>query len=84
MFMERTNIKGAWADKTASDLERVRTLLLEQPEGAGGLPSAPAAASTSSSEASGAAPKQAPLKPPAPRRAASRPTVPPSPASAAP
>jgi tetratricopeptide (TPR) repeat protein len=88
MFMERTNIKGAWADKTASDLERVRKLLLEQPEGPGGLQTAPASTSTPSDAPAGsvraAESEPAPLKPPAPRRGASRPTVAPSPASAAP
>lgn len=55
MFMERTNIRGAWADKTAADLERVRGLLLQQPEGTGGLPAVdpdpapPPPASTSAS-----------------------------------
>jgi tetratricopeptide (TPR) repeat protein len=42
-FIERTGMKTPWAEKTKTDLERVRTLLLEQPEGAGGLQAAPAA-----------------------------------------
>jgi tetratricopeptide (TPR) repeat protein len=42
MFIERTGIQTPWAQKIKTDLERVRTLLLEQPPGPGGLP--PAAA----------------------------------------
>ena len=42
MFIERTGIQTPWALKIKTDLERVRTLLLEQPPGPGGL--APAAA----------------------------------------
>jgi tetratricopeptide (TPR) repeat protein len=42
MFIERTGMKTTWAEKTKSDLARVRVLLLEQPPGDGGLP--PAAA----------------------------------------
>ncbi|MDH5676143.1 MAG: hypothetical protein OEZ06_28750 [Myxococcales bacterium] len=38
MFIERTGLQGSWADKTRSDLERVRALLLQQPAGPGGLP----------------------------------------------
>jgi len=37
MFIERTGMKTPWAEKTKSDLVRVRQLLLEQPEGPGGL-----------------------------------------------
>jgi tetratricopeptide (TPR) repeat protein len=39
MFIERTGMKTPWAEKTKTDLERVRALLLEQPEGPGGIPS---------------------------------------------
>jgi tetratricopeptide (TPR) repeat protein len=38
MFIERTGMKTSWAEKTKEDLARVRTLLLEQPPGEGGLP----------------------------------------------
>jgi tetratricopeptide (TPR) repeat protein len=38
MFIERTGMKTSWSEKTKTDLERVRQLLLEQPEGPGGLP----------------------------------------------
>jgi hypothetical protein len=37
MFIERTGMKTPWAEKTKTDLVRVRQLLLEQPEGPGGL-----------------------------------------------
>ncbi len=40
MFIERTGMKTPWAEKTKTDLARVRALLLEQPEGPGGLPAA--------------------------------------------
>ncbi|MEY4579217.1 MAG: hypothetical protein RL701_3920 [Pseudomonadota bacterium] len=38
MFIERTGMKSPWAEKTKTDLARVRALLLEQPAGEGGLP----------------------------------------------
>jgi tetratricopeptide (TPR) repeat protein len=38
MFIERAGVKTTWAEKTKSDLTRVRALLLEQPPGEGGLP----------------------------------------------
>jgi hypothetical protein len=41
MFIERTGIQTTWAEKIKTDLERVRGLLLNQPAGPGGLPSAP-------------------------------------------
>ena len=44
MFIERTGIQTPWAEKIKTDLERVRGLLLEQPPGPGGLPSAAPAA----------------------------------------
>ncbi len=44
MFIERTGIQSEWAQKTKTDLERVRGLLLEQPAGPGGLPAADPAA----------------------------------------
>ncbi len=44
MMVERTGVRSEWADKTRDDLERTRTLMLEQPAGAGGLPTPPAAA----------------------------------------
>jgi tetratricopeptide (TPR) repeat protein len=86
MFIERTGIKTDWALKIKTDLDRVRALLLEQPQGPGGLPGAsePAgqtgAAGQSAAPASdaSAAPTAAPTTPaskpkaPAPRRAAPR------------
>ena len=38
MMIERTGVQGKWADKVRSDLERVRSLMLEQPPGPGGIP----------------------------------------------
>jgi hypothetical protein len=38
MFIERTGIQTTWAEKIKTDLERVRSLLLTQPAGPGGLP----------------------------------------------
>src|SRR5262249_56510546 len=40
MFIERTGIQTPWATKIKTDLDRVRALLLEQPDGPGGLPAA--------------------------------------------
>jgi hypothetical protein len=39
MMVERTGVQSEWAALTRQDLERTRGLLLEQPPGAGGLPS---------------------------------------------
>lgn len=41
MMAERTGAQGEWVDKTRADLERVRSLMLEQPPGPGGLPPQP-------------------------------------------
>ncbi len=41
MMVERTGVQTDWAKQTRADLERTRALLLSQPPGAGGLPSAP-------------------------------------------
>jgi outer membrane protein assembly factor BamD (BamD/ComL family) len=38
LMAERTGGRGEWVEKTRSDLERTRGLLLEQPPGPGGLP----------------------------------------------
>jgi tetratricopeptide (TPR) repeat protein len=38
LLLERTGFQSEWTTQTRADLERVRSLLLEQPEGAGGLP----------------------------------------------
>jgi tetratricopeptide (TPR) repeat protein len=38
LMVERTGVQTDWAEQTKKDLERVRTLLLEQPPGPGGLP----------------------------------------------
>ncbi|HEX2678367.1 MAG TPA: tetratricopeptide repeat protein, partial [Polyangiales bacterium] len=60
MFIERTGMNTPWAAKTKEDLARVRALMLEQPEGPGGLPApatAPAATGT---------PPTAPATPPPP------------------
>jgi tetratricopeptide (TPR) repeat protein len=38
MMAERTGAQGEWVDKTRADLARVRDLLLDQPAGAGGMP----------------------------------------------
>ena len=38
MMVERTGVDTPWAPQTRADLERVKTLLLEQPAGPGGLP----------------------------------------------
>ncbi len=58
MLIERAGMKSPWAEKTKTDLVRVRGLLLEQPEGLGGLP--PAAAPEP--EASGDAPPREPSR----------------------
>jgi tetratricopeptide (TPR) repeat protein len=60
MFIERTGMRGAWADKTREDLVRVRALVLEQPVGPGGLQAEPAATG----------PSAKPPPPPKPRRPA--------------
>jgi len=38
LLLERTGFQSEWTTQTRVDLERVRQLLLEQPEGPGGLP----------------------------------------------
>lgn len=68
MFMERNGMHGVWVDKTGADLERVRALLLEQPEGPGGLEE------LSRDKAKAPNKDTAPL-PPTPRRSASSPLV---------
>jgi tetratricopeptide (TPR) repeat protein len=65
MFIERTGMKTPWAEKTKADLARVRTLLLEQPEGPEGLQ--PTAA-----EAGAAAPAPVPAADEPPREPARR------------
>jgi len=56
MFIERTGMKTPWAEKTKTDLARVRALLLEQPAGDGGLPAASGAAPASPGGPAPAAP----------------------------
>jgi hypothetical protein len=63
LFIERTGINTPWALKIKSDLERVRTLLLEQPEGDGGLPTAPASAERPADGGARAAPTTTPAQP---------------------
>jgi tetratricopeptide (TPR) repeat protein len=46
LMVERTGVRSDWAELTRKDLERTRALLLEQPPGPGGLPSAPPARSS--------------------------------------
>jgi outer membrane protein assembly factor BamD (BamD/ComL family) len=41
MMAERTGAQGEWVEKTRADLERTRSLMLEQPPGPGGLPPQP-------------------------------------------
>lgn len=72
MFIERAGLKTTWADKTKTDLTRVRALLLEQPPGEGGLPqqqpaatSAPAAGTPASQPTAAPAAAQAPAAAPA-------------------
>jgi tetratricopeptide (TPR) repeat protein len=85
LFIERTGMKTQWSEKTKVDLARVRALLLEQPEGEGGLPPAAAGAATPSSgagaPAQAAKPNAAEAKPAAPKRrviaAPAQPTEPP-------
>lgn len=48
LLLERTGFQSEWTAQTRVDLERVRQLLLEQPEGPGGLPT-PATAPGSNS-----------------------------------
>jgi outer membrane protein assembly factor BamD (BamD/ComL family) len=43
LMAERTGGRGEWVEKTRGDLERTRSLLLEQPPGPGGLPPPPSA-----------------------------------------
>jgi tetratricopeptide (TPR) repeat protein len=68
MFIERAGVKTTWADKTKSDLTRVRALLLEQPAGDGGLP--PQNASSTTTQPPSAAGTQAPPTAAAPAPAA--------------
>jgi len=56
MMVERTGVQTEWAEATRRDLERTRTLLLEQPPGAGGLPAESAKPGPSSAPAERAAP----------------------------
>ena len=86
MFMERTGVKGAWADKTVADLDRVRALLLEQPEGPGGLEALPpdklpprTGAGPNKEVNPPSRPLDQPPAPPPPRRGASSPLVAPPP-----
>lgn len=60
MFIERTGMKTPWTEKTKTDLARVRQLLLEQPEGPGGLP--PAAAEPAAGSAAPEAPPREPTR----------------------
>ncbi len=75
MFIERTGINTPWAEKIKTDLGRVRELLLQQPEGAGGLPGAAAAGAAPAAASSSAAPPPASAlpKPRPSARAAARP-----------
>jgi tetratricopeptide (TPR) repeat protein len=59
MFIERTGMKTTWAEKTKTDLTRVRGLLLEQPPGEGGIPQPQQAAA----KAVQAGPAEAPATP---------------------
>jgi tetratricopeptide (TPR) repeat protein len=63
MFIERTGITTSWALKIKSDLDRVRALLLEQPEGPGGLPTAPASAEGAARSGAAGASAGAPSSP---------------------
>jgi tetratricopeptide (TPR) repeat protein len=58
LMVERTGVQTEWAETTRQDLERTRTLLLEQPPGMGGLPPKPttAPAPTTPTEAPADAP----------------------------
>jgi tetratricopeptide (TPR) repeat protein len=64
MFIERAGVKTTWADKTKSDLTRVRALLLEQPPGDGGLPQQQNVSSTTPAPAAAPAGTPASLAPP--------------------
>jgi tetratricopeptide (TPR) repeat protein len=77
MFMERNGMHGVWVDKTTADLERVRSLLLQQPEGPGGLEELSRDKAKTPNKDATAAPdsKDALPKPPSPRRNASSPLV---------
>jgi hypothetical protein len=76
MFIERTGMKTPWAEKTKTDLARVRALLLEQPPGEGGLPPsaaptnavAPSPPSAPESQPETASPDAPPREPSAPSR----------------
>lgn len=57
LMAERTGGKDEWVAKTRADLERTRSLLLEQPPGPGGLP--PPTANTASPSANPAPQNQA-------------------------
>lgn len=56
MMVERTGVQTDWAEATRKDLERTRSLLLEQPPGLGGLPAVPTAGAASETSASPQAP----------------------------
>ncbi|MFT3923142.1 MAG: tetratricopeptide repeat protein [Myxococcales bacterium] len=68
MMVERTGVQTEWAEATRKDLERTRTLLLEQPPGLGGLPAEvakPAVSSPAPEPASAPSPSSAPATVPA-------------------
>lgn len=68
MFIERAGVKTTWSDKTKTDLARVRTLLLEQPPGEGGLPKQNASSTSAAPPAAAgaaAAGSTPPVAPPA-------------------
>jgi hypothetical protein len=60
ILLERTGFQSEWTAQTRLDLERVRKLLLDQPEGPGGMtpsaPTAPAAAPNASQTGGSGAP----------------------------
>jgi tetratricopeptide (TPR) repeat protein len=64
MFIERTGMKTPWAEKTKTDLVRVRQLLLEQPEGPGGVPPSAAEPGAAGAPAPGVAPPASGEAPP--------------------
>jgi len=80
LMVERTGVRSEWAELTRRDLERTRSLLIEQPPGTGGLPPASTApapvakpppappAAPITPEPAGAIPSSVPLSPIAPAR----------------